>query len=98
MAVESVNNNSGIYAGTGLALGALGGGFYGHSTKPYLEKDAPKDSFVKTVQENFVNNTIEEYNKYSDISTYDYPIDLIYSKLEITYENNKLTKLVFRDK
>jgi hypothetical protein len=45
-----------------------------------------------------IYNTIEEYNKYSDISTYDYPVDLIYSKLEITYENNKLTKLVFRDK
>ena len=44
-----------------------------------------------------IYNTIEEYNKYSDTSTYDYPIDLIYSKLEITYENNKLTKLVFRD-
>ena len=45
-----------------------------------------------------VYNTIDEYNKYQDISNYDYPEELIYTKVELTYSNNRLVKMVFRDK
>ncbi len=61
--VDGVNNNTGIYTGAGLATGAIAGGLGGYMTKPYLEKDAPKDSFVKTVQENFISGQIEKLNK-----------------------------------
>lgn len=44
-----------------------------------------------------VYKTIEEYNQYSDPSINKYPSELIYTRVEFTYDNNKLNKIVFRN-
>ena len=50
--VDSVqSSNTGAYTIGGAALGAIGGGAYGYFSKPYLEKDAPSDTFFRTVAE-----------------------------------------------
>ena len=64
---------------------------------------------IKAVNLNSVDNTVtitsdvvvysnmDDYNKYSDTSNYEYPKELIYTKLDLTFSDNKLIKIVFRN-
>ena len=61
MAVDSVNNkNSVLYTGIGAATGAVAGGYFGHTRKPYLENDNFKDEFLKEVHEKTNEKAVNE--------------------------------------
>ena len=51
MSVDGVNNsnNAGLYAGSGVVLGAGAGATAGYLTKPFLKDGAPTDSFCQTL-------------------------------------------------
>ena len=58
MSVDGVNNssNAGLYAASGVVLGAGAGAATGYLTKPFLKNSAPTDSFIKAMCKNMVDD------------------------------------------
>lgn len=67
MSVDGVNNssNAGLYAASGMVLGAGAGAATGYLTKPFLKNGAPTDSFIKAMCKNMLADYSEaEKNHY----------------------------------
>lgn len=56
MAVDSVNNNRTAVVAGSLAVGAAAGAGLGYANTKILEGNAPKDSFIKTLDQSRVNH------------------------------------------
>lgn len=67
MSVDGINNsnNAGLYAGSGVVLGAGAGATAGYLTKPFLKDGAPTDSFCQTLGNKLVeaSNDVSELDK-----------------------------------
>lgn len=68
MAVESVNNNRTAVVAGSLAVGAAAGAGLGYANAKILEGDAPKDSFMRTLDNSAAN--IEKKNLAKKQSTF----------------------------
>ena len=67
-----------------------------YKDKTYMDIKAVnrEDNTIST--DIIVYETADDYNNYCNTNIFKYPYELIYTKLEFTFENDKLTKLVFR--
>ncbi len=62
--VDSVNNgHSGLVIAGGTLIGGVAGGYYGYNSKPYMKGSEVRDTFVKSVQENLVNNATKKVDE-----------------------------------
>ena len=97
MSVDGVNNssNAGLYAVSGMALGAGAGAAAGYLTKPFLKDGAPTDTFMKKMEENFLNTLDDDFKKqYAEATENVKKLDAIKSADELKefVRNNKELK------